>query len=359
STANYPSNVNDYGECGSDFTAPEVVYALSVDTPTTLEITLTTTAELAVFLLSGPDPSTCFDMGAYITKDVIPGVYYLVVDGLEAGDYTLDIRCRPWETPTPTPTDTATLIPTQTPTETLINTPTPTSTATETLTKTSTPTETPTSTNMPTSTPTQTPTRTPVRFRIYLPLIHATGVTRVTLTPTPFATPTQTASPTHTATATATPTATSGPSPTPTATPAGTLGDPIPVACEGFYSGNTSGRPALINDYGTCGTGFSGPEMIYILHLDSMVPRLEISLGASADLRIFLFTEADPGNCFAIVRPGPAQILYNLLPGMYYLAVDGPTPGRYSMAIHCYSFTGYMGNQAGIASVPWLLLNPS
>ncbi|MBC7233952.1 MAG: hypothetical protein H5T68_12010, partial [Chloroflexi bacterium] len=356
--ANYPANVTDYGECGSDFIAPEVVYALSVDAPTTLEITLTSTAELAVLLLSGPDPNTCFDMGAYIAQNVMPGVYYLVVDGLEPGEYTLDIQCYPWETPTPTPTntptptptptDTATPTPTQTPTETPTDTPTPTNTLTPTptATPTSTPTETPTPTYTPTatltntpttthtptstSTITPTPTSTPLRFRLYLPLIATTRSIPVTLTPTPSATPTQTASPTYTLTATR------GPSPTPTATPDGTLNNPFPVVCEGFYSGNTAGYRAAISDYGFCGRGFVGPEVIYQLRLTARQERLQISFGSASNLQVFIFTGDNPTSCFATISPGPDQMLYDVLPGTYYLAIDGPTSGNYAMAIHCY-----------------------
>nr|MBC7244770.1 hypothetical protein [Chloroflexota bacterium] len=344
--ANYPANISDYGECGSDFNASEVVYKLSIDTPTTLNITLTTTAELAMFLLSEPDPNTCFDMGAYIERDVLPGTYYLVVDGLETGDYAIDVQCRAWQTPTPTepltptPTETLTPTPTHTPTSTPTNTPTPTPTQT------------------PTRTVTPTPTSTPIRFKLYLPLVR--GGSGILLTPTPTATatrtPTQTATPTSTNTRTATPTPTTGPSPTPTATPAGTFEDPIPVACEGFYSNNTAGHRAVINDYGNCGTGQVGPEVIYTLQLDSPLARLEISLGASADLRIFLFIGDSPANCFAVVSPGLARILYDIPRGTYYLAVDGPTAGRYSMAIHCTPLTVHLSSPGGIASVPWLLL---
>ncbi|MGQ9493788.1 MAG: C1 family peptidase [Anaerolineae bacterium] len=340
-TANYPANISAYGDCGSEFMAPEVVYTLSVDTPTTLNITLTTTAELAMFLLSGPDPSSCFDMGAFIEQNVIPGSYYLVVDGLEIGDYTIDVQCHPWETPTPTPTETSTVTPTPTntatPTPTHTSTPTPTETWTPTPTPTNTPTSTPT--NTPTLIPTQTstPTRTSIRFQLYLPLLRGGSGILLTPTPTPTVTqtPTQTASLTPAYTRTATPTPTTGPSPTPTATPAGTFEDPIPVTCEGFYSNDTAGHRAVINHYGTCGTGLSGPEIIYRLQLDSLLSRLDISLGASADLRVFLFTGDNPANCFATVTPGPARELYNVLPGIYYLSVDGPTPGRFSLAIHC------------------------
>jgi hypothetical protein len=368
--ANYPANVTDYGDCGSDFIAPEVVYALSVDAPTTLDITLTTTAELAVFLLSGPDPNTCFDMGAYIAQNVMPGVYYLVVDGLEPGEYTLDVQCYPWETPTPTPTntptatptptDTATPTPTQTLTATPTNTPTPTNTLTPTptATSTSTPTKTPTPTDTPTatltntptathtptstSTITPTPTGTPPRFRLYLPLIAMTRSIPLTLTPTPSATPTQTASPTHTLTATVTPTATRGPSPTPTATPDGTLNNPFPVVCEGFYSGNTAGYRATISDYGFCGRGFVGPEVIYQLRLTTRQERLQISFGSASNLQVFIFTGGNPTNCFATISPGPDQMLYDVLPGTYYLAIDGPTSGNYAMAIHCYPAPPHM-----------------
>lgn len=361
--AYYSSDVTDYGECGSDFIAPEVVYVLSLDMPTTVEMTLTTTAELAMFLLSAPDPSSCFDIGAYIVRDLAPGTYYLVVDGLAVGDYTLEIYCRPWETPTPTPTNTptatptsthtATPTPTQTPTSTPTYTPTPTDTATSTPTYTLTPTltrtPTPTSTStwIPTATPTSTPIETPTHtitptrtftyFKLYLPLVKRAYRTPGAFTPIPSATSTPSASPMSTATTTVTPTATTEPSPTPTSTPDGTLGNPFPALCGGFYRGDTTGYAAFISDYGFCGRGFVGPEAIYRLNLTAQLERLEISFNTSANQRVFIFTGANPISCFATINPGPAQNVPNVLPGTYYLAIDGSMAGSYAMAVRCYS----------------------
>lgn len=349
-TAKYFSEVSSYGECGFDFTAPEVVYRLSVGFPMTLEITLTTSAEIAMFLLSDPDPSTCFDMGAFIAREITPGTYYLVVDGLEAGDYTLDIQCHLWETPTPTPTDTLTPTPTLTqpltPTPTTIMTPTPTAIHTDTPTLAPTPTMTSTPTSAFTSTPTQTstatsthtstPTQTPTPLKLYLPLVRMAERPPVVQTPTPSATPTQTATPTVTATATV------APSPTPSATPAGTLLNPIPAVCEGLYIGTTAGHQAAISDYGFCGRGFVGPEVIYQLHLTARLERLQISFNTSSNQRVFVFTGGNPINCFATVNPGPAYTLYDILPDTYYLAVDGLMAGSYAMAIHCYPMSAHI-----------------
>ncbi|MGC8788098.1 MAG: hypothetical protein ACP5Q1_11805, partial [Anaerolineae bacterium] len=210
----------------------------------------------------------------------------------------------------------------------------------ETPTPTYTPTATPT--NMPTSTPTRTPTRTPVRFRLYLPLVTVARGIPVTVTPTPSATLTQTASPTHTATATGTPTATTGPSPTPTSAPDGTLNYPFPAVCKGFYRGTTAGHQAIISDYGFCGRGFVGPEVIYQLHLTARLERLQINFNTASNLRVFIFTGKNPTNCFATISPDPDQVLYDVVPDTYYLAIDGPMAGDYAMAIHCYPESAYV-----------------
>ncbi len=180
---------------------------------------------------------------------------------------------------------------------------------------------TPTATQTPTPTatglPTNTPTRTPV------------------LSPTPTSSPTQTATPTQTSTVT--PTATEGPSPTPTATPNGTLPDPIPVACQATYYGDTTGYANNISDYGQCGSWFEGPEVIHVLPVSYPMENLSITLDTQQDIVALVLSSPDPNTC---VDMGGAVLLSNVSPGTYYIAVDGFEAGAYSMEILCQPSTG-------------------
>jgi hypothetical protein len=194
-----------------------------------------------------------------------------------------------------------------TPTPTQSPTPTATGTATQTPTRTATP------TNTPLGMPTWTPTRTPV------------------LSPTP----TSTEEATLTATSTRTPTATTGPSATPTATPDGTLENPIPVVCEGVYSGDTADYDDNIGDYGgECNTGLvlNGPEVVYALQVSYPMDSLSITLDTTADLALLLLSSPNPNDCLFI---GGSAGLDDVAPGTYYIVVDGFGAGTYTMEVDC------------------------
>jgi hypothetical protein len=71
------------------------------------------TADLDVFILSGPSPSACLAFGDHTATllSAPPGVYYVAVDGFAgaSGQYELAITCGgPTFTPTITRTPTAT-----------------------------------------------------------------------------------------------------------------------------------------------------------------------------------------------------------------------------------------------------------
>jgi len=191
--------------------------------------------------------------------------------------------------------------------------PTPTSTASPTPTGTATVTATPTQTATPTRT--ATPTTTPLGMPTWTP----TGTATSTATPT--------------ATASATPTVTVGPSPTPTATPPGTLPDPIHVVCGGSYSGDTSLASNNIEDYGICGSGVSGPEIVYALEVTYRLDYLSVTLDPQAVPALFVLRSSDPSDCMAI---GGAVALPNVQPGTYYIVVDGFQSGPYQMEIQCF-----------------------
>ena len=216
----------------------------------------------------------------------------------------------PTLTATPTATATATLA-TETPTSVHTNTPSP----TPTLTTVASATATATPTLSPTRTATQTPTATPPvgLKRLYLPLLQ--GGYRGPM-------------PSATATATRTPTA----SPTATATPALNA---TPIACGTRYSGSTVGQPSVFSSYGTCASGMVGPEVLYRLTLEASSTTLDLSLGADADLRLFLFQHGDPAQCLGMAGRGLATRVERLPAGTYFLAVDGPAAGTYSFVVHC------------------------
>jgi len=328
-TNGYWAAVSNYGDCGGGFTGPETVYSLQVDELLDVSIYLDSSLDLSVLVLSSPDPGDCLAAGtSVLIPAAAPGTYYIVVDGPEFGRYTLWIECGTPVTATPTPTATDTPIPTSTPTATPTASPTATPTPTDTLTPTHTATATPTST----ATPTHTPTITLAPHRQLLPIIlRNSPLTMPTPTHTLTWTPTQT--PRHSATPT--PTLTTGPSPTPTRTPAGTFLNPVPAACEGLYSGNTAGYPALIGSYGQCGTAMQGPEVIYWLQIDRWMDALELEFGAAADLTLFLLPNSNPAECLAAVLRGSHLRVPNIAPGNYYLVVDGSMAGEYAIAIHC------------------------
>jgi hypothetical protein len=190
---------------------------------------------------------------------------------------------------------------------------------------------TPTSTSSPTPTPTPTVSATPTQTTT--PTRTATPTNTPLGMPTWTPTATSTASPTPTQTATATPTATLGPSPTPTATPVGSLQDPIVVVCGGSYSGDTTGAPNNIENYGNCGSGMSGPEIVYALQVAYPLDYVSITLDTQAAIALFVLGSSNPSDC---LQMGGAVALPNVQPGTYYIVVDGFQPGPYQMEIQCY-----------------------
>ncbi|MBC7233259.1 MAG: DNRLRE domain-containing protein [Chloroflexi bacterium] len=232
------------------------------------------------YLLTKEDPP------GYVGTYPMSGVYaFYLAAGQRLTDLDFGFFPIPTVTPTPTETTTPTSTPTFTPTFTSTYTPTPTSTPT------STPTVTPTDT--PPGMPTQTPTATPT----------------MTLTPTPIG------------------------------TPSGTIHDPIPILCEGTYHDSTAGHPALMQDYGACGAGMIGPEVVYVFQAGYAMDYLSISLDTGADLTLFLLSGANPQTCFntggSIVVPGvPAG-------AMYYIVVDGFEAGSYTLELHCHPPLSY------------------
>jgi hypothetical protein len=107
------------------------------------------------------------------------------------------------------------------------------------------------------------------------------------------------------------------------------------------------GQSSDISSYGICATGMSGPEVLYSLTISSPLRFLELSLGADADLRLFMFSGNDPDNCLAMARRGLSTSLANVSPGAYYLSVDGPAAGTYSFAVHCF---GYASDSTGVVT---------
>ena len=144
-TSGYANNISDYGQCGAWLEGPEVIYVLPVSYQMEyLSITLDTQQDIVVLVLPSPDPNTCVDMGgSVLLSNVSPGTYYIAVDGLEAGTYSMEIDCQPPTGETATPTATTPSGPSPTVTPTSVHSPTPTATGT------SGPTPTPTGTRTP------------------------------------------------------------------------------------------------------------------------------------------------------------------------------------------------------------------
>lgn len=380
-SAGYQNLVSSYGDCGDGFSGPEVAYRLDVPQTISASVSLITTSDLAVFLLPESNLNSCLSMGADINAQLAPGAYYLVVDGMDSGAFTLTLQCLslvpPTATPTSSPTPSVTPTSTATPTATASHTPTPTATETPVATATSSPTATPTETSSATATLAATSTSTATHTATATATLPGSTTPTETLVPTstntPTATPTRTVPPsatpttthTQTATRTATRTATAtsvaglsrmylpllqggyrGPAPsatatatsTPTATPTATATPSLsatPAACGIRYSGSTAAQASSITNYGTCASGMVGPEAIYRLTLDASMNTLDLSLGADSDLRLFLFAGGDPTQCLGMANRGLATRVEHLPAGTYFLSVDGPTTGSYSFVVHC------------------------
>jgi hypothetical protein len=233
-------------------------------------------------------------------------------------------------TRTPTPTATTVTAPTRTPTPTATTviaptwTPTPTATTVTAPTRTPTPTATTTTASTWTLTPTATRTATPT---VTSPST-STNVATVTITLTPLATETPTSTPSSVPTITPTVTR------TPMGAPVGNLEDPIPIGCGEIRNGSTAGYASVINDYGACGVGMWGPEIVYSFHASYALDWLSISLDTPADLSLFVLSSASPAACFAsggsVVLPGIGQGV------TYYIVVDGSESANYTMEVYCY-----------------------
>jgi uncharacterized repeat protein (TIGR01451 family) len=210
--------------------------------------------------------------------------------------------------------------------------PTRTRTATPTATQSATPTDTPTST----ATPTQTLTPTHTATATQTPTVTLTRTASATATKTATASATvATSTPTDTPTVTPTPTQTRTPTLTPTATPDGTYDDPLAAECEGRYSGSTALHGAKIADYGVCGYGMFGPEVVYALNVTAPLAYLEADLGATTDLSLFLLSGRGGASCLGYVRAGGALVVPDVAPGLYFLIVDGSVTGTYFFSVHC------------------------
>jgi hypothetical protein len=284
-TAGYGSNVSEYGQCGGGFVGPEVAYVLQIMQTTSVTFTLDTTASLALLALGSPDPSDCWYMGGSLPGQSMPaGTYYLVIDGLDTGSYTLQVDCDIVVEDTPTPTTTAS------PTATS----SPTATGTATATETSTPTPSGTVTSLPTE----------------------------TFTPTETDTPTETGTPTETPTPTATPSGTAWP---------GTFNNPLPMVCDQITAGSTNGFWAVTSDYGTCGSGFNMPEVWYSLDV-AREGDIQFILDSSLSLFVFVMGSHDPSDCLG---SGTTVTIPDAAPSTYYLAVDGTEYGPYTLQVRC------------------------
>lgn len=186
---------------------------------------------------------------------------------------------------------------------------------------------TPTPTTAPThsATPTATPTATATTTLMWTPTQTPIG----TISPTAQASVTATRTPTLVRTSTPTT------SPTPTSTPIGNLQDPVPIVCQETYSGNTTGRPSMIGDYGACGaSGWWGPEIVYRFEAGYALDSLGISLNTTADVYLLMLSSDNPASCLAWGRSVGVQ---SVAAGVtYYVVVDGSEPGDYTMTVYCY-----------------------
>jgi len=103
--------------------------------------------------------------------------------------------------------------------------------------------------------------------------------------------------------------------------------------CEGRYSGTTVGRPAVIQDYGLCGAGLLGPEIIFEFKATYNLDRLNISLASEEDLAAFVLSGASPLTC--LYAGGSVVISGIAADTRLLIAVDGSEAGSYSLALQC------------------------
>jgi hypothetical protein len=107
------------------------------------------------------------------------------------------------------------------------------------------------------------------------------------------------------------------------------------AACDSTYTGNTRLYPANVSDYGACGYGMSGPEVVYTLNIGEPLAYLELNFGAAANLRLFLVSGDGSADCLGVAGLGGSLMLPDFAPGTYFIAVDGYMAGAYFFSIHC------------------------
>jgi hypothetical protein len=128
-TTGKPNNAYRYGDLDWPETGPEDVYILYKTVVGDVRVRLLWEAwgqDMDVFLLYGPNPSSLVQGGfgdkEFTVRNLAPGTYYIVVDGLNGsmGAYQLSIECAGEPSPTPTLTRTPTITPTPRPTNTAV-----------------------------------------------------------------------------------------------------------------------------------------------------------------------------------------------------------------------------------------------
>lgn len=147
---------------------------------------------------------------------------------------------------------------------------------------------------------------------------------------TPIATPTFTP--------TSTPTITPTPSPSPTATPMPLIdiGNAQPIMCSQTIGGTSQGAINHVNSYG-CVAWWpeTGPEKVYRLTLAAATRVDAVLDGMTADLDLFLLTNASPASCVAYGDTGLTTSTIG--PGTVYLVIDGfdGAAGSYRLTVWC------------------------
>ncbi|MCK4548224.1 MAG: hypothetical protein KAW17_12385 [Candidatus Eisenbacteria sp.] len=103
-----PNNVEAYSCVGWTESGGEVVYELDLSGTECWIVTVDIDpdgCDLDVFFLGSCDEADCIDYGDYgfVTECLLPGMYYLVVDGYSGAEcpYTLSVTCEPCDCPVP------------------------------------------------------------------------------------------------------------------------------------------------------------------------------------------------------------------------------------------------------------------
>ncbi len=116
---------------------------------------------------------------------------------------------------------------------------------------------------------------------------------------------------------------------------AGTLEDPLPLLCGATEVGSTDGHAAMISEYGDCGGGFSGPEVVYALQL-GQTQSVSITLNTSAPLALVALASPDASDCWYVGGSLPPE---TLPPATYYFVVDGFDSGDFTLQVDCQAST--------------------